>query len=156
MYSVTSCSTSVKLPRDAMPTRLSGDPVTKSSMQTTSQPLPRKNSHRCEPMNPAPPVISTRIADLRAADGLAADRVVLEAQAPHALSLPEVPTVEDDRAPHRGPQPLQIQELELVPLRDERDPVGARRRGVRGVGVLDDRRQHLTRVRHGDRVVRAD
>src|SRR2546426_12615953 len=156
MYSVTSCSTSVKPPRDAPPTRLSRDPVTKSSMQTTSQSLPRKNSHRCEPMNPAPPVTSTRIAVLRRPDGLAADRVVVEAEPPHAFGLPEVPAIEDDRAPHRRPQSLEVQELELVPLRDEGDAVGPGRRGVRGVGVLDYRRQHLPRVRHGHRVVSAD
>src|SRR5713101_3522744 len=104
MYSVTSCSTSVKPPRDAPPTRL--------SMQTTSQSLPRKNSHRCEPMNPAPPVTSTRIAALRRPDGLAADRVVLEAEPPHAFGLPEVPAIEDDRAPHSRPQSLEVEELE--------------------------------------------
>src|SRR3989442_12182227 len=99
MYSVTSCSTSVKPPRDAPPTRLSRDPVTKSSMQTTSQSLPRKNSHRCEPMNPAPPVTSTRIAALRSPDGLAADRDGVKADPPHAFALPQVPPTDADRAP---------------------------------------------------------
>ena len=71
MYSVTSCSTRVKPRRrlDSRP-RLSREPVTKSSMQTTSQPLPRKNSQRCEPMKPAPPVTSTAHRGvLRSADG---------------------------------------------------------------------------------------
>src|SRR5687767_7342318 len=116
MYSVTSCSTRVKPRRETMAATLSRDPVTKSSMPTTSQPFARKNSHRCEPMNPAPPVTRTRIVALRRPNGFAADRVVLEAQAPHAFGLPEVPTVEDDGTPHHGPQPLQVQELELVPL----------------------------------------
>src|SRR5262252_1013620 len=103
MYPVTSCSTSVKPRRDSTPETFSRLPVMKSSMQTTSQPLSRKNSTRCEPMNPAPPVTSTRIAGLRAEHALAPDRVVLEAQTPHALGRPKVTTVEDDGTPHRVP-----------------------------------------------------
>src|SRR4030095_7147255 len=96
IYSVTSCSMSVKPRLDSTAARLSRDPVTKSSMQTTSQPSLRKNSQRGEQITPAPPVTSTRIAFLRPTSGLAADRVVFEAESPHAVGLPEVPSVEDD------------------------------------------------------------
>src|SRR5438046_6267658 len=41
--------------------RFAGVPVMKLSRQTTSWPSARKRSHKCEPMNPPPPVISVRI-----------------------------------------------------------------------------------------------
>src|SRR5439155_26408815 len=88
--------------------------------------------------------------------GLAADRVVLEAQAPHSLGLPEVTAVEDDRPAHDGAEPLEVQELELVPLGDEGHRVGIGGGGVRRVAVDDARRYHAPRVLCGDGVVRAD
>ena len=80
-------------------------------------------------MKPAPPVTSTRIgAVLRPGmHGLAPDRVVLEAEAAHALGLVDVAAVEDDRPPQHGAQPLEVQELELVPLGDQHHRVRARR-----------------------------
>src|SRR6266850_588901 len=107
-------------------------------------------------MNPAPPVTSTLIAELRATNRLATDRVVLEAEPPHPLCLPEVAAVEDDRPTHHAPEALEVEKLELVPLGDERDSVGARRGGVGRVGVLDQTRQNLARVGHRDRIVDAD
>src|SRR5207253_9166449 len=136
MCSGTSCSMSEKPRREATAATFSRDPVTKSSMQTTSHPWSRKNPERCEPMNPAPPVISIRIAGLRSEHGLAPDRVVLEAEAPHALGLPDVASVEDQRTPHHGPQPLEGQELELVPLRAQRDPGRGGRTPRRGMGGM--------------------
>src|SRR5690349_12610403 len=105
--------------------RLSREPVMKLSMPITSQSCASRNSHRWDPMNPATPVTSTRIVALRLVcsargsggqDGLAADRVVLEPQAAHPLRLPDVAAVEEHRPPHDAAQPLQVQELELVPL----------------------------------------
>src|SRR4029077_3033021 len=55
---------------------------------------------------------------LRSADGRTTDGVVLEAEGPHALGLPEVPTIEHDGPAHHAAQPFEVQELELVPLRD--------------------------------------
>ena len=66
-------------------------------MHTTSQPLARRRSQRWEPMKPAPPVTSTRTRRASGGDDrLPADRVVLEAEPPHPLGLPDVAPVEDD------------------------------------------------------------
>src|SRR5262245_997889 len=101
----------------------STEPVMRLSMHTTSAPRPRRNSQRCEPMKPAPPVTRTRIAS-GGKDGATADRVVLEAEPTHALGLPHVPSVEDDRPTHQRAHSLEIQELELVPLGHQRERVG--------------------------------
>src|SRR5436190_23992147 len=156
MYSVTLWRTSLNPGRAWNGATLSGDPVTKLSIQTTSQPCPRRNSQRWEPMNPAPPVTSARIAGVGGQDGLAADRVVLEAQAPHSLGLPQVAAVEDHRPAQDREEPLEVEELEFVPLGDEGDRVGVGRGGVRRVAIDDARRQHALGVLHGDGVVSAD
>src|SRR5688572_30059460 len=109
----------------------SGEPVMKLSMHTTRAPRPRRNSQRCEPMKPAPPVIRARIElALAGQNRSATDGVVLEPEPPHPLGLPDVPAVEDHRPPHEPPDPLQVEELELVPLGDEGQPVGAGRRRI--------------------------
>ena len=159
MYSVALRLRNVKCGSVQKPLRLSGDPVMKLSMPTTSHPRANRNSHRWDPMNPAAPVTRIRIA-LRhrsggsaAEDGLAADRVVLESQAPHPLGFPQVAAVEDHRPPHGGPQPLEVQELELVPLGDQRDRVGAGRPPRRRIAVRHAGGQRRARVGHGHRVV---
>src|SRR4051794_32457252 len=102
--------------------RVSREAGVKLSMPTTSQARASSDSHRWDPMNPAAPVTSTRIIALRLVprvggsgrqDRLAADRVVLEAQAAHPLGLPQVAPVEHDRPAHDAAQPLEVQELEL-------------------------------------------
>src|SRR5262245_36260367 len=107
--------------RDRM---LSGEPVMKLSAHTTVQPCSRRNSQRCEPMKPAPPGMRTRMRGraagaLGAQDGPTADGVVLEAEATHPLRFPHVPAVEDHGPAHDAAQPLEVQELELVPLRHQ-------------------------------------
>jgi hypothetical protein len=59
--------------------------------------------------------------------------VVLEAQPPHALGLPEVPSVKDHRPAEEAAQAIQVEELELVPLRDEHDGISAVGRIVWGL-----------------------
>src|ERR1051326_2383893 len=81
---------------------LSGEPVRKLSMQMTSSPSPRNRSQRCEPMNPAPPLIRTRAtaafqSSRLGTDGCPTDRDVREAVLPHDVRLVEVAAVEDDR-----------------------------------------------------------
>src|SRR2546425_3032189 len=100
--------------------------------QTTSRSCARRNRARCEPMKPAPPVIRTRIGADPPSGGRgrpAADRVVREAETAHALRLPEIAAVEDDRLAHHRAQALEVEEFELVPLGDERDSVVALVRG---------------------------
>src|SRR6266545_4686158 len=123
MKFVTSCRTNSKR-GSRMWAILSIEPVRRLSMQTISQPRASRKSQRWEPMKPAPPVTSTRTAPSSdGQDGLSPDRVVLEAEAPHALRLVEVPPVENERAAHQAPQPLQIEKPELVPLGDQGDRV---------------------------------
>src|SRR3989442_8422893 len=117
---------------------LSREPVSRLSMQTTSQPLPSMKSQRWEPMKPAPPVTRTRNgASSGRQDGLASDGVVLEAEPAHALRLVEVATVEDDGAAQETAEALEVEGLELVPLRDETA-------GVRPLG------RFVRRARKGD------
>src|SRR5947209_11129730 len=165
MYSVTSWRTNAKRGRRSKAARLSAAPVTKLSMPTTSQSRRRSASHRWDPMKPAAPVTSTRIVALRSfprrggsgrQDGLAADRVVLESETAHPFGLPEVAAVEDDRPPHRFAQSLEVEELELVPLGDERQRVGATGRLVGRLAVEDGARQRPAGVRHRHRIVGAD
>src|SRR5258705_12218228 len=115
---------------------LSALPVRRLSMHTTSQPLSRRRSQRCEPMKPAPPVTSTRTRTPSGRDhGLAPDRVVLEAEPAHAFGLPDIAAVEDDPPAENAPQPLEVDELELVPLGDEQHRVGILGRLVGGGAV---------------------
>src|SRR2546430_4488562 len=107
---------------------LSVVPVERLSRQTTSWPRARRDSERWDPMKPAPPVTRMRMDPRRRRSGrvdrLASDRVVLEPQSAHALRLVDVAPVEDERPPHARTEPLQVEELELVPLRAR--PNGAR------------------------------
>src|ERR1700675_1185918 len=123
MKLVTSYSTKTKR-GSWMWAMLSSEPVRRLSMQTTSQPFARRKSQRWEPMNPAPPVTRTRTqAPSGRQDGFPSDRVVLEAEAPHPLRLPEVAAVEDHGALEQAAQPLEVEVLELVPLRHQHDRV---------------------------------
>src|SRR5262245_426575 len=102
---------------DCSRSMLSPEPVERLSRHKTSPPLLRRNSQRWEPMKPAPPVTRTRIrCGSGREDRFPTDRVVFEPQAAHPLGLVDVPPVEDERAPHHLAQPLEVQELELVPL----------------------------------------
>src|SRR6266581_2850066 len=135
----------------------SGEPVRRLSMQTTSQPCARRKSQRWDPMKPAPPVtrIFTRAPSGRQ-DGLPSDRVVLEAEAPHAVRLPEVAPVEDHSALEQAPQALEVEVLELVPLRDQHHRVRAVRRFVRRVAEGHAGRQERPGVVHRRGIVGAD
>src|SRR6267378_7071530 len=96
---------------------LSGDPVRKLSMQMTWSPSSRKRSQRCEPMNPAPPVIRTRpMLSPSGAHGGAADRHVREAVLAHDLGLVDVAPVEDERPLHQQLHAVEVRPAELVPL----------------------------------------
>src|SRR6516165_1782914 len=94
---------------------LSVVPVERLSRQTTSAPRSSRNSDRCDPRKPAPPVTRTRMVGPREpgsgrVDRLPADGVVLEPEPPHALGLVDVPAVEDERPPHDLSESLEIEE----------------------------------------------
>src|SRR5438445_13341957 len=98
---------------------LSREPVSRLSMQTTSQPLPSRKSQRWEPMKPAPPVTRTRNGAASARpDGLASDGAVLEAEPAHALPPVAVAPVGDDGAAQEAAAAREVEVLERVPLRD--------------------------------------
>src|SRR5262249_18030140 len=112
---------------------LSGVPVRKLSMQMTSAPSPRNRSQRCEPMNPAPPVINTRDTPLPlslAPYGHAPDGQVGEAMLPHDLRVVEVAAVDDERALQQLLHACEIGTAELVPVRDHEERVRAVERVV--------------------------
>src|SRR5437762_972585 len=134
----------------------SSEPVRRLSMQTTSQPFPSRKSQRWEPRKPAPPVTRTFTRALSGReDGLPSDRVVLEAEASHALRLPEIAPVEDHGALELAAQTLEVEVLELVPLRHQHHCVGAVGRLVGRLAEGDGGRQEPLRVVHGRRVVGA-
>src|SRR6266567_1331503 len=102
MYVVTSCWMKVKRRSAKRCAMLSGVLVRKLSMQMTSSPSARNRSQRCEPMKPAPPVMSTRaivLPSTRGAHQAASDGEVRESLLAHRLGLVEVPAVEDHGAP---------------------------------------------------------
>src|ERR1700675_2186194 len=155
MKLVTSYSTKTKR-GSWMWAMLSSEPVRRLSMQTTSQPFSRRKSQRWDQMKPAPPVTRTRTrAPSGRQDGLPSDRVVLEAEAPHPLRLPEVAPVEDHGALEQAAQPLEVEVLELVPLRHQHDRVRALGRLVGRVTEGDAGRQEPLGVLHGRRIVGA-
>src|SRR5690606_13058763 len=69
MNSVTSCRTKRNRGLPMRWARLSGVPVVKLSMAITSWPSAMNRAQRCEPRNPAAPVISTRISVFVASGG---------------------------------------------------------------------------------------
>src|SRR5579864_5446482 len=77
--------------------RFSRDPVMKLSSASTATPRSSSASHRCEPMNPAPP--ETTALCLPAL--LAADTSIGEAQATHDRGVVDVAAVDHDRPAHR-------------------------------------------------------
>src|SRR5438876_11205744 len=99
---------------------LSREPVSRLSMQTTSQPLPSRKSQRWEPMKPAPPVTRTRNgASSGRQDGLASDGVVLEAEPTHSLRLAEFASVDDDETAQEAAESFEVEVLKFVPFFDE-------------------------------------
>src|SRR5215467_2313417 len=135
---------------------LSSEPVSRLSMQTTSHPWPSRKSQRWEPMKPAPPVTRTRTgASSGRQNGLASDGVVLEAEPAHALRLVEVATVEDDGTAQEAAEPLQVEVLELVPLRDEHGRLGSLGRLVGRLREGHRGGEEGARIVHGHGIVGA-
>src|SRR5689334_20941719 len=91
---------------------LSGEPVMKLSSASTEKPLARSASHRCEPMNPAPP-------DTTARGLFPANAAVREAQAAHCVRVVDVPAVDDDGVSHQLLDARHVELTELVPLGDQ-------------------------------------
>src|SRR5262245_59066305 len=121
MYSVALRLTNVKCGSVQKLFRLSGDPVMKLSMPTTSHPRAIMDSHRWDPMKPAAPVTRIRIAlwtsmpavgesspSSAGEDWRTSDRVVFEPEAPHPLRCPQIAAIEDHGSSHDRPQPLEI------------------------------------------------
>src|SRR5271156_374199 len=60
MYRLTSCRANRNFGFESRCETFESLPVTRLSMQRTSQPFSSINSQRCEPRNPAPPVMTAR------------------------------------------------------------------------------------------------
>src|SRR5262245_30854906 len=111
MKRVTSCWTNENRGSARRWAMLAVDPVSRLSMQMTSWPWPSRNSERCEPMKPAPPVTRMRTGSARD-HGAAPDGVVLEPEPAHPLRLVEVAPVDEERPPQHRPDPLHVEEAE--------------------------------------------
>src|SRR5579859_2924218 len=85
--------------------RFSRDPVMKLSSASTRVPRSRRASHRCDPMNPAPP--ETTALGLLAL--LAADTPIREPEAAHDRRVVYVAAVDDNRLAHRGLEARQVE-----------------------------------------------
>src|SRR3972149_2176649 len=73
-------------------------PVIRLSRQTTSCPSSMKRSHRWEPRNPEPPVISVRGMELLSSP----DPQVFEPHGLHLLAIEQVPAVQYQGSPHEA------------------------------------------------------
>ena len=107
---------------------------------------------RCEPRNPAPPVIEHSHRPVSAAD-----RAIREAELLHLARIVEIAAVEDDRTRQRALDAREVRVPELVPLGDDDERVGALERVVvrRRVGRSGrPRRRRASCMRH--RIVRDD
>src|SRR6266567_6931192 len=102
--------------------RWSREPVMKLSRLRTPKPRTSSASHRCEPMNPAPPDTTARGLEL-----VAADAPVSETKAAHDHRVVDVAAVDNHRPPHRGLHASEVEVAELVPLGDHDHGVGAGR-----------------------------
>src|SRR4051794_15922126 len=118
---------------------LSTEPVTRLSRTTTSSPRASNESHRCDPRKPPPPLTTTRaISELPAGRAsCASDTSVLEATPAQRLAVEEVASVDDPRVAQRVGDLVEVEPLELVPLREHHEHLGAVARRVRIGGDLD-------------------
>src|SRR5690349_9217459 len=107
------------------------EPVMKLSSANTFMPRSSSASHRCEPMNPAPP--ETTALGFGAAL-LAANTAIREAEGLHRAGVVDVPPVDEHGAAHELLDARHVELAELVPLRDQHERVRAARDRV---GVLD-------------------
>src|SRR3989475_7016052 len=130
--------------------RLSREPVMKLSSDSTRVPRASRASHRCEPMNPAPPETTARSLWL-----VAAYASVGEAESAHVLRVIDVAPVDDHRTAHRRLDPAEVELAELVPFGDHNQRVRAIGESIRITAVLDVG-QLDPRAFHGRRVVTAN
>src|SRR3989475_11057621 len=112
--------------------RLSREPVMKLSSDSTRVPRASRASHRCEPMNPAPPETTARSLLL-----VAAYTSVGEAESAHVLRVIDVAPVDDHRTAHRRLDPAEVELAELVPFGHHDQRVRAIGESIRITAVLD-------------------
>src|SRR6266566_1556060 len=97
---------------------LSREPVMKLSSASTRIPRASSVSHRCEPMNPAPPETTALCL-------VAADTPVGETEVAHDLRVVDVAPVDDHGPAHRGLDAAEVESSKLIPLSDHDQRVGA-------------------------------
>src|SRR5215813_5283321 len=87
-------------------------PVEPLSMQMTWSPRLRKLSQRCEPMNPAPPVMRTLAIP-------PSDRKIGKSHFSQIVGIVDIAPVENDRLFQQLLDRLEVRPAELVPFGDD-------------------------------------
>src|SRR5260370_15038679 len=127
---------------------LSREPVMKLSSASTRMPRSSRASHRCDPMKPAPPETTARSWVVRL---VAADTPIRETEIAHHLRVVDVAAVHHHGPAHRTFDAAAVEPPELVPLRRNHQPIGARGEVIRiarvlNLGQLDSPPFHLRRL----------
>src|SRR5688500_18889454 len=110
-------------------------------MQSTSCPWPRKLSHRCEPMKPAPPV--TRYLAM-----VSSYRVVGKAKLLQVGGIVNVAPVENHRLAQQALDAREIRPAKFIPFGENEQSRCAVKRVVVAVRILDPITENLSRLLH--------
>src|SRR4051794_38789213 len=110
-------------------------PVTRLSSTTTSSPRASSASHKWEPRKPPPPLTTTRAIRRAYVRSCAPDALVVEASTAQRLTVEEVAAVDDTRRGQCVGHLVEIEPLELVPLREHEQHLGTE---TGGVGISSD------------------
>src|SRR5207302_3971611 len=102
----------------------------KLSRASTRRSRASNASHRCDPMNPAPP-------EMTALGLFAANAAIRETQASHQCRVIDVAAVDDDRTAHELLDARHVELPELIPFRDQDQRVCAGGHRVRVLEILD-------------------
>src|ERR1041384_3592227 len=114
-------------------------------MQSTSWPRLRKLSHRCEPINPAPPVI-------RYLAIIASYRVVSKTELAQVRRIEDVATIENHRLLEQSFDAPKIRPAKFVPFGQNQQRCGAMSRVVVSMRVLDSIAEDFPRLFHRLRI----
>src|ERR1700733_4619925 len=117
------------VPRCSM---LAREPVERSSRHTTACPLPITRLQRCEPRNPAPPVMRTLTAlpplllpDFFVAPSWAPEASVLPASGTPGLRVKAITSIDDTLRPGYRRKFIRLQFPKFIPLGENQDHIGS-------------------------------
>src|SRR5438445_2916646 len=111
-------------------------PVTRLSSTTTSSPRANSASERWEPRKPAPPETTT-LAISPSRSSRSTDSPVFEPATAQRFAIEDVASVDHPRQRESFGDLVEVEPLELVPLRQHEQDVGVRASGVRVSSDVD-------------------